>query len=148
MDKTIIQLLRHLAISIMPYNIQFAAKHIPGKLNSAADALSHFQDLTQVAPWLNASPDQIPLLHPRFTRTEFTQALCQVYTPFTGICRVCGGFCHLVPSTSLTHLYVHCAPIGRRPLSQQFRQRFQQFHSSTNCFVSLTQQLISLSAAQ
>ena len=60
-DRSIMDLLRKVAIATMSHNIHFAAKHIPGKFNSAADALSRFQDgvTRQVAPWLSTTADHI-----------------------------------------------------------------------------------------
>ena len=60
-DRSIMDLLRKLAIARMSHNVHFAAKHIPGKLNSAADAFSRFQDgvARQVAPWLSTTADHI-----------------------------------------------------------------------------------------
>ena len=60
-DQSIMDLLRKLAIATMSHNFHFAAKHIPGKFNSAADALSRFQDgvARQVAPWLSTTADHV-----------------------------------------------------------------------------------------
>ena len=60
-DRSIMDLLRKLAIATMSHNVHFAAKHIPGKFNSAADPLSRFQDgvARQVAPWLSTTADHI-----------------------------------------------------------------------------------------
>ena len=61
-EPQIMQLLRRLVVSTMTHNIHFASKHIPGKINSAADALSRLQNdaALQLAPWLNAEPDRLP----------------------------------------------------------------------------------------
>ena len=61
-EPQIMQLLRRLVVSTMTHNIHFASKHIPGKINSAADALSRVQNdaALQLAPWLNAEPDRLP----------------------------------------------------------------------------------------
>ena len=61
-DHQIMKLLRRLVVATMTYNIHFASKHIPGKANSAADALSRLQWVTaqRVAPWLNPEPDKLP----------------------------------------------------------------------------------------
>ena len=45
----------------MLHNIHFAAKHIAGKFNVIADALSRFQEVPRcAAPWLNENADQVP----------------------------------------------------------------------------------------
>ena len=61
-DAHIMRLLRQLAVATMLHNIHFASKHIPGKRNSTADALSRFQyDVARRgAPWLHTEQDHIP----------------------------------------------------------------------------------------
>ena len=62
-------LLRQLAVvrSTMTHNIHFASKHIPGKSNCVADALSRFQEdsARRIVPWLNVEADRVPpaMLH-------------------------------------------------------------------------------------
>ena len=58
-DRSIMDLLRKLAIATMSHNVHFAAKHIPGKFNSAADALSRFQDGVARRSWLSTTADHI-----------------------------------------------------------------------------------------
>ena len=60
-DPTLMNLVRGLVVSAMLHNIDFRAKHIPGKQNIIADGLSRFQvSVFAVAPWLNKDPDQVP----------------------------------------------------------------------------------------
>lgn len=61
-DKHIMRLLRQLAVVTMTHNIHFASKHIPGKSNCVADALSRFQEdsARRIAPWLNVEADRVP----------------------------------------------------------------------------------------
>ena len=49
-------------MSTMSHNIHFSAKHIPGKSNLIADALSRFQNeaARRLAPDLNAEQECIP----------------------------------------------------------------------------------------
>ena len=61
-DVSIMQLLRELVVACMRHNIQLAFKHVPGKTNVIADALSRFQNDSahQAAPWLNQQADHFP----------------------------------------------------------------------------------------
>ena len=61
-DAQIMRLLRQLVVATMLHNIHFASKHIPGKHNSTADALSRFQEdvARRGAPWLHIGQDHIP----------------------------------------------------------------------------------------
>ena len=61
-DVTIMNLIRELVVVSMRHNILFASKHVPGKTNVIADALSRFQNEAahQRAPWLDRDPDHLP----------------------------------------------------------------------------------------
>ena len=61
-DNALMCLVRSLVVSTMTFNIEMRAKHIPGKLNVIADALSRFQMLKvfEDAPWLNKVPESVP----------------------------------------------------------------------------------------
>ena len=61
-DAAIMRLLRQFVVATMLNNILFAAKHIAGKSNSVADALSRFQEgpARHAAPWLNTAADHVP----------------------------------------------------------------------------------------
>ena len=57
-DQSIMQLLRLLFLSSARYNFKVMAKHVPGKTNSIADALSRFnmQAFFQLAPQARRTP--------------------------------------------------------------------------------------------
>ena len=57
-------LLRHLTLLTLKYNIYIRAKHIPGKYNEIADSLSRFQfqRFRLLAPQADAIPQKIPVL--------------------------------------------------------------------------------------
>ena len=57
-------LLRHLTLLTLKYNIYIRAKHIPGKYNKIADSLSRFQfqRFRLLAPQADAIPQKIPVL--------------------------------------------------------------------------------------
>ena len=61
-EPTIMSLIRALVTSTLLDNIQFRAKHIPGRHNIIADFLSRCQvkKAQAVAPWLDPSPVQFP----------------------------------------------------------------------------------------
>ena len=61
-DKFIMHLLRQFIVATMHYNIHFAAKPIPGKSNTVADALSRFQEgvARSQAPRLKLRADVVP----------------------------------------------------------------------------------------
>ena len=60
-------LLRHLTLLTLKYNIYIRAKHIPGKCNQTADSISRFQfqRFRLLAPQADVTPYEIPdlLLH-------------------------------------------------------------------------------------
>ena len=61
-EPTIMNLVRTLVAASLIHNIQFRAKHIPGKHNIIADFLSRSQvsKALEVAPWLDKEPSKIP----------------------------------------------------------------------------------------
>ena len=61
-DQSIMQLLRLLFLSSARYNFKVMAKHVPGKTNSIADALSRFnmQAFFQLAPQARRTPVAVP----------------------------------------------------------------------------------------
>ena len=61
-DPMLMDLLRKLVVATMMNNIEFQAKHIPGKHNVIADLLSRFQDqrVFKMAPWLQQSKTDFP----------------------------------------------------------------------------------------
>lgn len=63
----VMDLLRHLTLTTLQYNIYIRAKHIPGKHNEIADSLSRFQfqRFRMLAPQADVVPHKIPdiLLH-------------------------------------------------------------------------------------
>lgn len=67
-QKTMI-LVRRLVLACLRFNLTFKSRHVPGKSNSAADALSRFQvdQFRQLVPWAEPHPTAIPPL-PAFLR--------------------------------------------------------------------------------
>ncbi len=61
-DPTIMSMLRQMVLQAMYNNTIFTARHITGKSNTVADALSRFQlqKARQVAPWLASTPETVP----------------------------------------------------------------------------------------
>ncbi len=61
-DKTIMIMLRRLVTLAMLHNVVFTSRHIRGKYNVIADALSRFQlrKARQWAPWLRCKPVDVP----------------------------------------------------------------------------------------
>ena len=56
------QLVRRLVIASLRHNVQFRAKHIPGKHNVICDLLSRFylQKAQDLAPWLDQKATIVP----------------------------------------------------------------------------------------
>ncbi|RLJ22836.1 hypothetical protein DJ031_00175 [bacterium endosymbiont of Escarpia laminata] len=61
-EPHIMALIRPLVLACLRFNINFAARHIPGRFNILADKLSRSQvgDFHELAPWANTSPVDIP----------------------------------------------------------------------------------------
>ncbi len=61
-DKACMFLLRKSVITCMSFNVLFRAIHVPGLLNSVADALSCLQlaRTRKLAPWLDQAPTPLP----------------------------------------------------------------------------------------
>lgn len=61
-NYVVMRLVRRLVLAAMKCNVWFRAKHIAGKTNTVADALSrfHFQQAIVHAPWLSPMPMIIP----------------------------------------------------------------------------------------
>ena len=61
-DPKIMRLVRQLMVKAMRCNILFRARHLPGKRNVLADALSRLQVLSfkQLAPWADRQPTPLP----------------------------------------------------------------------------------------
>lgn len=59
---TIMALLRPLVLACLRFNINFTARHIPGRFNTLADKLSRsqVQEFRALAPWADAKPREIP----------------------------------------------------------------------------------------
>ena len=62
-DPMLMELLRKLVVATMTHNIDFQAKHIPGKHNVIADLLSRFQEqkALKFAPWLQKRKTEFPM---------------------------------------------------------------------------------------
>ena len=60
-DPTLMGLLRQFVVLCMKFNVQFRAKHIPGKKNLLADRISRFQmaEARSLNPRLHDYPHQI-----------------------------------------------------------------------------------------
>ena len=60
-DPMLMQLIRELVVATMSSNIEFRAKHIPGKYNVIPDLLSRFQEdrALGAAHWLQQEPDAV-----------------------------------------------------------------------------------------
>lgn len=61
-DPLMITMIRQMMVTALFNNMEFAAKHIPGKHNVIPDLLSRLQDsrARQMAPWLRQSPEHVP----------------------------------------------------------------------------------------
>lgn len=61
-DVELMKLMRHMVLTAMKYNIKFTSKHVPGKNNFLADALSRLQVTPQLLETfrMNSSPVPIP----------------------------------------------------------------------------------------
>ena len=62
-ESNMMELLRDLVLTTMTNNIDFQAKHIPGKHNVIPDLLSRFQEgkVFNMAPWLQREKTEIPV---------------------------------------------------------------------------------------
>ena len=61
-EPHIMALIRPLVLACLRFNINFTARHIPGRINTLADKLSRSQvrEFRALAPWAEASPREIP----------------------------------------------------------------------------------------
>ena len=61
-DPHIMALIRPLVLACLRFNINFAARHIPGRFNILADKLSRSQvgEFHDLAPWANVNPVIVP----------------------------------------------------------------------------------------
>ena len=61
-EPHIMALLRPLVLACLRFNINFAACHIPGRINNLADKLSRLQvdEFRQLAPWAKVNPVEVP----------------------------------------------------------------------------------------
>ena len=61
-DPNIMALLRPLVLTCLRFNINFTARHIPGRYNILADKLSRSQveEFRILAPWAHARPMEVP----------------------------------------------------------------------------------------
>ena len=61
-EPHIMALLRPLVLACLRFNINFAARHIPGRFNTLADMLSRSQvdKFRELAPWANLNPVEVP----------------------------------------------------------------------------------------
>ena len=57
-EPSVMVLMRKLIVSCLHYNIQFTARHVPGRDNTLADKLSRCQvdEFLKLAPWVNLEP--------------------------------------------------------------------------------------------
>ena len=61
-DSHIMALLRPLVLACLRFNINFAARHMPGRINTLVDKLSCLQvdEFRQLAPWEKVNPVEVP----------------------------------------------------------------------------------------
>ena len=61
-EPSVMVLMRKLVLSCLRYNIQFTARHVPGRDNTLADKLSRCQvdEFLTLAPWVNLEPATVP----------------------------------------------------------------------------------------
>ncbi|RLJ22739.1 hypothetical protein DJ031_00310 [bacterium endosymbiont of Escarpia laminata] len=61
-EPHIMALVRPLVLACLRFNINFTARHIPGRFNTLADKLSRSQveEFHALAPWANANPVEVP----------------------------------------------------------------------------------------
>ena len=61
-EPHVMALLRPLVVACLRFNINFAARHIPGQTNTVADKLSRLQvdEFRQLAPWAKVNPVEVP----------------------------------------------------------------------------------------
>ena len=61
-EPHIMALLHPLVLACMRFNINFAACHIPGRINTLADKLSRLQadEFRQLSPWAKVNPVEVP----------------------------------------------------------------------------------------
>ena len=61
-ETCVMVLLRKLILSCLHRNINFTARHVPGRYNALADRLSRCQieEFRAMAPWVNREPAKVP----------------------------------------------------------------------------------------
>ena len=61
-EPAVMMLLRKLILTCLRYNINFTARHVPGRDNTLADKLSRSQilEFRALAPWANSNPATVP----------------------------------------------------------------------------------------
>ena len=121
-DRSIMDLLRKLAIATMSHNIHFAAKHIP--VNSTQPQMHCLGFRTELRDkWPHGSARQPTTsfqrccpgegrgaIHTGFTCPKLTHSLRQICHASPRLCRVSGNAEHLVSCPCFTHLYFHSTP--------------------------------------
>ena len=57
-EPAVTTMLRKLLLGCLHYNINYAARHVPGSHNTLADKLSHSEihEFRALAPWANSKP--------------------------------------------------------------------------------------------
>ena len=76
-EPHVMALLRPLVLACLSFNINFVARHIPGRCNVLADHLSRSQVevFRELAPWANSRLVQVPHGIPRMLRESVSQML-------------------------------------------------------------------------
>ena len=73
-EPSVMVLMRKLVLSCLRYNIQFTARHVPGRDNTLADKLSPCQvdEFLTLAPWVNLEPATVPYhVSPAALQTQY-----------------------------------------------------------------------------